>query len=257
MSYATDTVVVRLSEYETLKMMDAETQREAAMALLEQAFTGVQQTSHNVMVQMLLRMSYDNQIATLERYHSAVRSGSAGGRPETISAKQIQELTEKGLTQEQIAEKLKCSVSTVQKKQRQLGITRNNSQKPVITPVFTGVITSENLDTDTDIDKATNYAMSAMLAAVDNAGVATPQSKAAPKTDSRKKKKHLGKYRVEDYRALYCLADADLLDKISDVRQSTKYPGTRLYFVDKTPETKAALAAFLTQKELAEDVSTD
>lgn len=156
MSYATDTVVVRLSEYETLKMMDAETQREAAMALLEQAFTGVQQTSHNVMVQMLLRMSYDNQIATLERYHSAVRSGSAGGRPETISAKQVQELTEKGLTQEQIAEKLKCSVSTVQKKQRQLGITRNNSQKPVITPVNTGVITSRNLDIDKD--KATDYA---------------------------------------------------------------------------------------------------
>ena len=105
--------------------------------------------------------------------------------------------------------------------------------------------------------------MSAMLAAVDNAGAATPQSKATPKAtgtrkaDSREKKKHLGRYRVEDYRALYCLADADLLDKISDVRQSTKYPGTRLYFVDKTPETKAALAAFLTQKELAEDVSTD
>ena len=158
MGYATDTIIVRLSEYETLKMMDAETQREAAMALLEQAFTGVQQTSCNVIVQMLLRMSYDNQIATLERYHSAVRSGSAGGRPETISAKQVQELTERGLTQEQIAENLKCSVSTVQKKQRQLGITRNNSQKPVITPVNTGVITSRNLDTDIDKDKDTDYA---------------------------------------------------------------------------------------------------
>lgn len=158
MNYITDTIVIRLSEFETLKMLDGETQREAAMALLEQAFTGVQQSSHNVMVQMLLRMSYDNQIATLERYHSAVRSGSAGGRPETISAKQVQELTEEGLTQEAIAEKLKCSVSTVQKKQRQLGITRNNSQKPVITPVNTGVKTSRNLDTDIDNDKTTDYA---------------------------------------------------------------------------------------------------
>ena len=154
MEYVTETAIIRLSEYDTLKMMDGETQREAAMALLEQAFTGVQQTSKNIMVQMLLRMSYDNQIATLERYHSAVRSGSAGGRPETISAKQVQELTEKGLTQEQIAEKLKCSVSTIQKKQRQLGITRNNSQKPVITPVNTGVITRDNLDIDTDKDIA-------------------------------------------------------------------------------------------------------
>lgn len=105
--------------------------------------------------------------------------------------------------------------------------------------------------------------MSAMLAAVDNAGAATPQKKTAPKAkgnhkaDTREKKEHCGKYRIEDYRALYCLADADLLDKISDVRQSTKYPGTRLFFVDKCPETKTALAAFLTQKELAEDVSTD
>lgn len=105
--------------------------------------------------------------------------------------------------------------------------------------------------------------MSAMLAAVDNAGAATPQSKATPKAkgnrkaDAKEKKKHFNKYRVEDYRALYRLADADLLDKISDVRQSTKYPGTRLYFVDKCPETKAALAAFLTQKELAEDVSAN
>lgn len=154
MEYVTETAIIRLSEYDTLKMMDGETQREAAMALLEQAFTGVQQTSKNIMVQMLLRMSYDNQIATLERYHSAVRSGSAGGRPETISAKQVQELTEKGLTQEQIAEKLKCSVSTIQKKQRQLGITRNNSQKPVITSVNTGVITRDNLDIDTDKDIA-------------------------------------------------------------------------------------------------------
>lgn len=105
--------------------------------------------------------------------------------------------------------------------------------------------------------------MSAMLAAVDNVGAATPHSKTAPKAkgnrkaDGEEKKEHFNKYRVEDYRALYRLADADLLDKISDVRQSTKYPGTRLYFVDKTPETKAALAAFLTQKELAEDVSTN
>lgn len=105
--------------------------------------------------------------------------------------------------------------------------------------------------------------MSAMLAAVDNTGAAMPQSKTMPKakgnrkTDTKEKKEHFSKYRVEDYRALYRLADADLLDKISDVRQSTKYPGTRLYFVDKTPETKAALAAFLTQKELAEDVSTN
>lgn len=105
--------------------------------------------------------------------------------------------------------------------------------------------------------------MSAMLAAVDNAGATTPQKKTDPKAkgnrkaDATEKKEYFNKYRVEDYRALYCLADADLLDKISDVRQSTKYPGTRLYFGDKCPETKAALAAFLTQKELAEDVSTN
>lgn len=105
--------------------------------------------------------------------------------------------------------------------------------------------------------------MSAMLAAVDNAGATSPQNTTAPKVrnsrkaDTKERNELSTKYRIEDYRALYRLADAELLDRISDVRQSTKYPGTRLYFVDKTPETKAALAVFLTQKELAEDVSTN
>lgn len=105
--------------------------------------------------------------------------------------------------------------------------------------------------------------MSAMLAAVDGAETATPQSEKAPKAKTYRKagakevRNRFDKYRVEDYRALYSLADANLLDRISDVRQSTKYPGTRMYFVDKTPETKAALAPFLTQKELAEDVPTN
>lgn len=131
---------------------------------------------------------------------------------------------------------------------------------PVLKNNFQRRITIKSNNNDA-LKLAIVQGMSAMLAAVDNAGAATskaaPKAKGTRKADSMEKKKHLGRYRVEDYRALYCLADADLLDKISDVRQSTKYPGTRLYFVDKTPETKAALAAFLTQKELAEDVSTD
>lgn len=150
MGYVTDSAIVRMSEFEALKLMDGDTQREAAMALLEQAFTGTPQTSNNVLVQMLLRMSYDHQLAALERYQSAVMSGSIGGRPETVPIKQVKELTEQGMTQQQIADKLGCSVSTVRRKQRKLGFVgddqpdEEDTSKPVITaqnlskPVKTG-----------------------------------------------------------------------------------------------------------------------
>ena len=170
MGYVTDTTVVRLSEYEALKLLNGDTQREAVMALLEQAFTGTPQTSRNVTVQMLLRMSYDHQLAALERYQSAVMSGSVGGRPETVPIRQVKELTEKGLSQQQIADKLGCSVSTVRRKQRKLGYIGDdqpdgeNTSNPVITaqnlpkPVITPVITAQNLNTDTDTDTATDTA---------------------------------------------------------------------------------------------------
>lgn len=113
--------------------------------------------------------------------------------------------------------------------------------------------------------------MNAMLAAIDNVGTATPQSKPkqrnkketpkekstpvqAPEPVKKSRKKKSGCYRVEDLRALYCLADAGLLHHIKGTAASTNYPGSYVYLIDRNADTKAALAVFLTQEEIAADV---
>lgn len=108
--------------------------------------------------------------------------------------------------------------------------------------------------------------MNAMLEAIDNIGAATPQSK--PKQSGQKKapkakstqapakkngKKKPGVYRIEDLRALYSLADAGLLHYIKGTAASTDYPGSYVYLIERNADTKAALAVFLTQKEIAGD----
>lgn len=101
------------------------------------------------------------------------------------------------------------------------------------------------------------------LAAIDSADVANGTAKPAKQntqkvsakalhTDTPTKKKH-NSYRVDNLAALYKLADAELLDKINGAIESRKYPGTRMYFVDRCPETKAVLAEYLSERELAED----
>lgn len=110
--------------------------------------------------------------------------------------------------------------------------------------------------------------MSAMLAAIDNTKTVAPESntnqykqnnveKAEP-TQRPAKKKHNRKkhkcYRVEDLRALYRLADAGLLHCIRGTAASTNFPGSYVYLIERNTDTKAALAVFLTQEEIAEDV---
>lgn len=108
--------------------------------------------------------------------------------------------------------------------------------------------------------------MNTILNAIDNLEAATPKSK--PKQSRQKKppkaksaqvpakksgKKKSGCYRIEDLRALYSLADAGLLHYIKGTAASTNYPGSYVYLIERNPETKAALAVFLTQKEIAGD----
>ena len=105
------------------------------------------------------------------------------------------------------------------------------------------------------LKRAITEGMTAILAAIDNIGADTPTPKAEAITPKKKKrKKKHGCYRVEDLRALYRLADAGLLHCIKGTSKSVDYPGSYAYLVDKNAETKAVLAVFLTQEEIAEDV---
>lgn len=101
--------------------------------------------------------------------------------------------------------------------------------------------------------------MTAILDAIDNIGDTTPtkgEQKSAPPSKPVKapKKKKRSCYRVEDLRALYHLADKELLHYIRGTAASTHFPGSYAYLVEKNAETKAALAVFLTQAEIAEHV---
>lgn len=100
--YITDGVVVRLSEFQALQILPPDICGEAALALLRQGFTGEQQTNRNPMIQMLLTMAYDNQIASTDKYRSAVRGGASGGRPETISTQKVAELYRSGKEQRKL-----------------------------------------------------------------------------------------------------------------------------------------------------------
>ena len=50
-----------------------------------------------------------------DRYATAVENGKKGGRPKTVDEYKVRELKGQGLTNKQIAEELKCSVSSVEK----------------------------------------------------------------------------------------------------------------------------------------------
>ena len=116
------------------------------------------------------------------------------------------------------------------------------------------------------LKRAITEGMNAMLAAIDNIGADVPKSnqkqskkKEAPKAKftqapaKKGRKKKPGCYRVEDLRALYLLADAGLLHHIRGTAASTKYPGSYVYLIERNADTKAALAAFLTQEEITAD----
>lgn len=69
---------------------------------------------------------------------------------------------------------------------------------------------------------------------------------AKPKADKPKRehKRHCG-IMVRDQRALYALADAEMLHTLYSVSPDTEFPGANVYFVEDTEKTRAILAPFM------------
>lgn len=76
----------------------------------------------------------------------------------------------------------------------------------------------------------------------------TSEGAETPKTSKSAASHTHHNYMIESLPELYALADAELLDKINSVRNSVQYPGTRIFFVDKCPETEAVLKKFKKNK---------
>lgn len=53
--------------------------------------------------------------AAKNRYAAAIENGKKGGRPKTVDADKVLELKQEGMTNKQVAERLGCSVSSIEK----------------------------------------------------------------------------------------------------------------------------------------------
>ena len=53
--------------------------------------------------------------AAKDRYNAAIENGKKGGRPKEVNEDKVLELKNQGMTNKQVAEELKCSVSTIEK----------------------------------------------------------------------------------------------------------------------------------------------
>ena len=70
--------------------------------------------------------------AAKDRYNAAVENGKKGGRPKTVDADKVLELKQEGMTNKQVAERLGCSVSSIEKINAE---NRKNQKNPEITVI--------------------------------------------------------------------------------------------------------------------------
>ena len=73
--------------------------------------------------------------AAKDRYNAAVENGKKGGRPKTVDADKVLELKQEGMTNKQVAERLGCSVSSIEKINAENRKNQNNQKNPEITVI--------------------------------------------------------------------------------------------------------------------------
>ena len=107
--YATNLEVI-----ETLEETDKELANEFMKAIIEYGIYGEYENTNPIIKVLMVQAGFGIDKAK-DRYATAVENGKKGGRPKTVDEYKIRELKGQGLTNKQIAEELKCSVSSVEK----------------------------------------------------------------------------------------------------------------------------------------------
>ena len=107
--YATNLEVI-----ETLEETDKELANEFMKAIIEYGIYGEYENTNPIIKVLMVQAGFGIDKAK-DRYAAAVENGKKGGRPKTVDEYKVRELKEQGLTNKQIAEELKCSVSSVEK----------------------------------------------------------------------------------------------------------------------------------------------
>ena len=110
-----DSFVFYRSFAEVISMVpDAEDKITLLNALIEYGLNGTKPDLQYPLSAMFKQMTSSIEGAQ-KRYQASVENGKKGGRPKTVDEYKIRELKEQGLTDKQIAEELKCSISSVEK----------------------------------------------------------------------------------------------------------------------------------------------
>ena len=122
-----DSFVFYRSFAEVISMIpDAEDKITLLNALIEYGLNGTEPDLQYPLSAMFKQMT-SSIAGAQKRYQASVENGKKGGRPKTVDEYKIRELKEQGLTDKQIAEELKCSISSVEKVPVK---TRKNQKNP-------------------------------------------------------------------------------------------------------------------------------
>ena len=131
-----DSFVFYRSFAEVISMIpDAEDKITLLNALIEYGLNGTEPDLQYPLSAMFKQMT-SSIAGAQKRYQASVENGKKGGRPKTVDEYKIRELKEQGLTDKQIAEELKCSISSVEKvpvkprKNLKVDATRKNQKNP-------------------------------------------------------------------------------------------------------------------------------
>lgn len=89
--------------------------KEALWNLMLCATAGDIETDNKVIIGFINGCCMPNIDKVKERYRQSIENGKKGGRPRTVDRKEVAKLKEQGLTNKEVATKLKCSVSSVEK----------------------------------------------------------------------------------------------------------------------------------------------
>ena len=138
--YATNLEVI-----ETLEETDKELANEFMKAIIEYGIYGEYENTNPIIKVLMVQAGFGIDKAK-DRYATAVENGKKGGRPKTVDEDKVRELKGQGLTNKQIAEELKCSVSSVEKINAKNRKNRKNLNDNVNVNVNVNVNDNENVN---------------------------------------------------------------------------------------------------------------
>ena len=102
-------------QFELLKKRKPEVAGDFIEAIMEFGLYGVIPDEESDIWLYGFEQSITSISAAKDRYNTAIENGKKGGRPKEVDQTKVLELKNKGMTNNQVAKELNCSVSTIEK----------------------------------------------------------------------------------------------------------------------------------------------